>query len=104
MIKPVGEGAQREGVGNDERDALCMQLYFQTLSLCLDKHNVQTHRSYRYRSLAVICSPHPQDNRNHTGLVQATTLFTTLPLAAMPLRHTSVNKGTTLHFQDSAKS
>jgi hypothetical protein len=50
MIKPVGEGAQREGVGNDEMDALCMELYFQTLSLCLDKHNVQTHRSYRYRS------------------------------------------------------
>jgi hypothetical protein len=28
MIKPVGEGAQREGVRNDEMDALCMQLYF----------------------------------------------------------------------------
>jgi hypothetical protein len=27
MIKPGGEGAQREGVGNDEMDALCMQLY-----------------------------------------------------------------------------
>jgi hypothetical protein len=28
MIKPVGEGTQRGGVGNDEMDALCMQLCF----------------------------------------------------------------------------
>jgi hypothetical protein len=53
-----GRRSTKRDVGNDEMDALCMQLYFRTLPLCLDKHNVQTHRSHRHRSPLQYCSLH----------------------------------------------